>query len=758
VFEREDWMLFKTLPTLAQKAGLPVFMLPAGIMKEVVDNALDAGGSCKVDLLRDDHGQPNGFWVEDDGPGIDGIEEKIAALFSIARPMTSSKLLRLPTRGALGNGLRVVAGAVLASGGSLTVATHGRKLLLIPQEDGSTNYEWIGGYEQPGTRVEVRLGKSLPIYETSLDWSLQAIQLSQGKSSYGGKTSPHWYDSDSFFDLLQAAKDLTVRDLVQQFDGCTGGKAGQIASRFKGRATHKLSRREAEELLGRARQDARAVNPLRLGCLGPDVAGLPSSYAKVTGTFSIEPALGSLNAEIPFAIEAYAEIAEEQSLGVSVNRTPIIGQVRSGHHKDKMIIHGGSLHTEFMVGRRPLAVWLNIDTPYMPIISDGKSPDLARLQSPIEDAIDKVVSRAKRHAGRDPGERKSSEKNVILEHLQEAIEKNRGGSGHRFSIRQLYYAVRPYVLEQLEKELEYNYFTKVITDYESEHGDIPGMYRDARGILYHPHTGEEIQLGTIQVGQYERPAWTFRNVLYCEKEGFFPILKDSGFPERFDCVLMTSKGFASRAARDLIDMLGETDEEVRFFCIHDADAAGTMIYQALQEATKARDGRKVRIINLGLDPEEALEMGLQVEEPDRKAGRTPAVADYLSEEWEEWLQSHRVELNAMTTPQFLAWLEGKMELYGVQKVIPPEDVMVDRLEQGVRLKITQNVTEAVLRNAGIDDMVEHQFQARSSSLRARQSTLADEVKETLEEDDSLHWTAPVDVIAEAIAQDEPEAA
>jgi hypothetical protein len=39
--------------------------------------------------------------------------------FSINRPMVSTKLLRLPTRGALGNGLRVVTGAVLASGGSL---------------------------------------------------------------------------------------------------------------------------------------------------------------------------------------------------------------------------------------------------------------------------------------------------------------------------------------------------------------------------------------------------------------------------------------------------------------------------------------------------------------------------------------------------------------------------------------------------------------------------------------------------------------
>ena len=52
--------------------------------------------------------------------------------------MVSTKLLRLPTRGALGNGLRVVAGAVLASDGSLVVITRNRRIELRPERDGST--------------------------------------------------------------------------------------------------------------------------------------------------------------------------------------------------------------------------------------------------------------------------------------------------------------------------------------------------------------------------------------------------------------------------------------------------------------------------------------------------------------------------------------------------------------------------------------------------------------------------------------------
>ena len=90
-------------------------------------------------------------------------------------------------------------------------------------------------------------------------------------------------------------------------------------------------------------------------------------------------------------------------------------------------------------------------------------------------------------------------------------------------------------------------------------------------------------------------------------------LKQNRWLERHDCAVMSSKGFSTRAARDLIDKLVEHDEPVEVFCVHDADASGTMIYQTLQEETKARGARKIKIVNLGLEPWEAIEMGLEVE-------------------------------------------------------------------------------------------------------------------------------------------------
>jgi hypothetical protein len=122
-----------------------------------------------------------------------------------------------------------------------------------------------------------------------------------------------------------------------------------------------------------------------------------------------------------------------------------------------------------------------------------------------------------------------------------------------------------------------------------------------------------------------------------------------------------------------VDKLAEHDEPVTIFCVHDADAYGTMIYQTFRWATKARGAGKIEIVNLGLEPREAREMDLEVEDLEEEKQRKPVARlrarprgrDY----WEEWLQTHRVELNAMTTPEFIAWLDRKMEEHGANTTI-----------------------------------------------------------------------------------------
>lgn len=394
----------------------------------------------------------------------------------------------------------------------------------------------------------------------------------------------------------------------------------------------------------------------------------------------------------------------------------------------------------------------------MPTTSTGKTPDLGRFANKICAAIGAAIRKAQNAQPRQPDKR--TEKAIYLDSLNAGIATASGDGKYLFSLRQLFYALRPFIVDELNKEPTYENFTAIITGYEAEHGDIHGMYRDDRGAIYQPHTEEgDIPLGTLMVAEYARPPWAFNKVIAIEKQGFFAVLKDEQFPERHDCMLATSKGFSSRAIRDLIDLLAEHDEPVKVFCIHDADAAGTMIYQTLQEATRARGRRLIEIVNLGLEPWEAEEMELASEAVGKTEKRRP-VADYVKAHepradgvsWDEWLQTNRYELNAMTTPQFLQWIEAKMaEHGGEQKVIPPADVIAKEAAIKLKVSLKEQITERILREAKLDEQVE-----KAVADTPLEEVTADHIREWLEDNAEQNWRDYLDEVVTGATSKEGE--
>lgn len=739
MFEREDWTLFRNTGTLGQKAGVPLHKLAGLVVKELCDNALDTG--TKVSVTQDDEGW---IFVDNEGPGMGLDAVAIANIFSIRRPLTSSKLIRVPSRGALGNGLRVVSGAVLASRGELYVETDGIRYVLTPQDSGETTVTTATALRTQGTRVALRLGASIPVSADALSWAKQSIIFATPGKPFVGKTSAWWYDSESFFELCKASGSQSLGGILKLFrEKPTHVTLPQstVASTF--------TRETASQVLHELRVKTLPPKPVVLGKLG-DTIGM--AHAESKG--EIKMIGNDLDAVLPFHIDAYLstrEDSDKDSVLMMVNRTPITGEITTQRQKgSKLGIIGCGLGHAIEMGRKPVFLVCNITIPYMPVTTDGKEPDLFRLLGPLAESIERAAARARRKAAKAEGP-KLSQRAVIVENLAPAIDKASGSGVYRYSLRQLFYAVRPYMLDVFGKEPDYNYFAQVITDVEAERGeDLPGLYRDARGTIYHPHTGQEIPLGTLNVEKYSRPDWTFNKVLYSEKEGFFSILKDAGWPERNDCALLTSKGFASRAARDVIDLIGSTQEDIYFFCIHDADASGTLIYQALTEATRARAARKVHVINLGLDPWEALDMGLQVEKFRESAeGRSLPVADYVGRPWSNWLQTQRVELNAMSSPQFIAWLDEKFAEYA-DKIVPPAQVLQNKFEEGAQRSVERLLAQRILAEAGFSEQVEALMQKAQSASNA--FDLDTVVREGLQATPTALWSQPLAEKAEELAQ------
>lgn len=726
---REDWMLFTNTATLAQKAGVPVSKLAALVVKELTDNALDAGLHVMIERQPD-----GGVLVRDDGPGLPvGADpfRSVCELFSVRRPLLSSKMFRRPSRGALGNGLRVVAGAVTASDGTLVVETRGVRYVLAPQDDGTTRVVSSGPSDySEGTAVTVRLGASIPQRgETDLAWARLAAGI--GPQHYRGSTSCWWYDSASFFDLLRACGDTPVRTLVAEFDAF--GKRGGLAALGELPAQcQEVSRAEADALLSKMRGLATRIKATAL------VSKESAGHARVVYELLVEPGRGEHPALLPVVVDVFAYQNDyEDSVTLMVNGTPATGQInvwRDG--KTKIIVHGAGLrHQIEKVSKAHASLTINVTIPFMPITTDGKEPDCARLYEPISTAVRKAMRRLKVEVERR--EHKDKQCEIVERVLWDCVDEGTMGGKLPLSLRQLFYLVRPHILEQ-GLELSYGYFARVITTYEAERGEIGGLYRDPRGTLIHPHTRESIQLGTMSVRDYKRPEWLIRNVLYCEKEGLFPLLMAAKWPERNDCALLSSKGMATRAARDVIDLLGDDDQELRFFCIHDADAAGGMIYQTLQGATLARPGRRVSIVNLGLEPWDAIDLGLQVEKFQLKnEGKPPAVAEYVKRQpgrdWQRWLRGNRVELNALRPEAFLEWLDEKFAPHKREKLVPPRRVVEAALTEDVRAAKREELIARILR--------EQNFDARFASEMARVDLELGtrEVREALERDPSRHW-------------------
>ena len=189
--------------------------------------------------------------------------------------------------------------------------------------------------------------------------------------------------------------------------------------------------------------------------------------------------------------------------------------------------------------------------------------------------------------------------------------------------RQIYYQARPKIMELTDdKQLAYGYFSQVLLpDYIEENGVDWNVVYDARGHLEEPHTNLRIGVGTMEIRGYLQamrepkitaagfdeagistrgPAGNISAVLFIEKEGFGPLFKAVNLADRYDLMIISTKGVSVTAARQLVDEIcGEND--IPLFVLHDFDIAGFMIFGTLQRDTRRYQfSNTIEAIDLGL--------------------------------------------------------------------------------------------------------------------------------------------------------------
>ena len=271
--------------------------------------------------------------------------------------------------------------------------------------------------------------------------------------------------------------------------------------------------------------------------------------------------------------------------------------------------------------------------------------------------------------------------------------------------RQIMYAARPDILRLTSRDqLDDDYFTQtLLPDYMAEHPDQTAEWDvvyDARGHFAEPHTDRLISLGTINVRGYLRdvvtyapprglidpdlpplpifptcgPKHRYGGVLFLEKEGFGDLLRAARIAERYDLALMSTKGLSNTAARRLVDHIC-AEFDLPLLVLHDFDKSGFSIVGTLQRATRRYTFKNdLRVIDIGLRLADVDAYDLQTEPSTDVGDGDIATLRLNGASGEEiyLLRQVRVELNAFTSDQFVAWLEGKLNEHGITKVVPDD--------------------------------------------------------------------------------------
>jgi hypothetical protein len=365
--------------------------------------------------------------------------------------------------------------------------------------------------------------------------------------------------------------------------------------------------------------------------------------------------------------------------------------------------------------------------------------------------------------------------------MQAAYLKASGNGQYPANARQIMYAIRGTIIEMTGKASPWKNtatFTQVILpNYLEAHPDETAEWDvvfDDRGHFAEPHTDIRIGLGTVAVRDYiadwtgdnaaqasstkqlisrdrlatQGPLHRFRFALFIEKEGFQSLLDRAQFAERYDLAIFSTKGMSTTAARSLVEALAV--QGVTILTLHDFDKSGLKIHHTLTHDTR-RYRFKVRptVVDLGLRLADVEAMGLESEAVEyssdvdprhdiRASGGTQAEAEFLVEggKPKDW-HGARVELNAMTSVQFVEWLDAKLAAAGVEKVIPEPAILESAYQRVRRAAMVEAKTAAIVREV--------------NALEIRPpNRLQESVEQLLQRSPALSWDAAVAQVARGV--------
>jgi len=320
-----------------------------------------------------------------------------------------------------------------------------------------------------------------------------------------------------------------------------------------------------------------------------------------------------------------------------------------------------------------------------------------------------------------------SHADVAHDILPDAYAHASGGGKYWVKKRQLYYAARKRFQAETGRDITAEYFSqKLLRKYLNTNPQARDwkIAADARGHLLIPNAAHEISIpiGTLEIDAHLRDAaqehhhgdvspqisceWPsvaarerYQAVLYIEKEGFGPLLQEARLAGRYDLAILSGKGQSTEAARRFVDETCGVGRSVPLLVLRDFDKSGFIIKERLTSVADWAEEQDMVLYEFQNEID-AIDLGLRLQDvqacdlfwaaeqaPCSRRRRCKCFrcqpldqTEYgiTDEECRFLASGRRVELNALSSPQFLELLETKLTGLGLhQRLVPTDEVLTE---------------------------------------------------------------------------------
>ncbi len=192
--------------------------------------------------------------------------------------------------------------------------------------------------------------------------------------------------------------------------------------------------------------------------------------------------------------------------------------------------------------------------------------------------------------------------------------------------------------------------------------------------------------------------------------------------------------------------------DIPLMILRDFDKSGFSIAGTLERDTRRYEFQNsFTRIHLGLSLADVTTMGLEFEHQHhpkgkkatmianlRENGATEEEIAFLFADFDRLRSTRRVELNAMTSPQFIAFVERKLKEHSIAKIVPDQELLAETfagMERGRRLE--EEAKEIV------DNLDAEDFKGPKN--------LQQRVRKFLKQHPDKRWTDAVSAIVEELA-------